>query len=168
MVLGMKEGQSVGHWDICLIWTSLPLGASVFHKHICFTGFDDKELHHLADPVCPCIFFAGEHTDVENLSTALGAYNSGVRAAEQVISGFCDKKMEEKKSAKDKGSESKETKGDEQQINKAKDELWCQSIHKLNIRIDLINTSTHSQWWEAAFLCPPPFEKGRAYCLFRC
>ena len=34
MLLGVGRGQNIGHWNYCHIWTLLPPGASVFHKHI--------------------------------------------------------------------------------------------------------------------------------------
>lgn len=47
----------------------------------------------LQNPVCPYIYFAGAYTEtVSHVDTLHGAYNSGVRAAEQYINGICKKK----------------------------------------------------------------------------
>lgn len=47
----------------------------------------------LSQPICPHIFFAGEHTHSSRHGTVQGAYLSGLQAAEQVLKG-CQAKPE--------------------------------------------------------------------------
>ena len=65
----------------------------------------------LQKPVCPHIYLAGAYTEASSHFESLhGAYNSGIRAANQIINNDCDKK---KKNGEKKNSATK----------KAKDEL---------------------------------------------
>jgi monoamine oxidase len=54
-------------------WSYLPVGAS------------PQDRAALTEPVLGRLFFAGEHTDVDNPGTAHGALTSGERAAQQVL-----------------------------------------------------------------------------------
>lgn len=56
----------------------------------------------LSGPRCPGLYFAGEYTITEHMNTAHGAYMSGVRAADQVMSGYCIQQMEREKEEKRK------------------------------------------------------------------
>ena len=44
--------------------------------------------HHLARPIKSCIFFAGEHTNITTCATVQAALESGVRAAEELVSAL--------------------------------------------------------------------------------
>ncbi|XP_052769701.1 uncharacterized protein LOC128209629 [Mya arenaria] len=47
----------------------------------------------LQEPVCPYIFFAGVYTeDDSHIDSLHGAYNSGIRAAEQILGNYCNVK----------------------------------------------------------------------------
>ncbi|KAK7480900.1 hypothetical protein BaRGS_00027901, partial [Batillaria attramentaria] len=46
----------------------------------------------LAEPLCPYIYFAGEHTTYKGHGSLHGAYLSGLRAADQLLSGYCEEK----------------------------------------------------------------------------
>ncbi|KAL8558496.1 hypothetical protein ACOMHN_059237 [Nucella lapillus] len=48
-----------------------------------------------AEPWCPHVHFAGEHTLFRHHGTLHGAYISGQRAAEQILSGHCERKAAE-------------------------------------------------------------------------
>ncbi|XP_041361183.1 polyamine oxidase 2-like [Gigantopelta aegis] len=71
----------------------------------------------LSKPICPLVFFAGEHTILEGIGTMHGAYQSGLRAAEQFLSGYCDKHSKHKDKHKQKPAPSD---GDKQTLNKNK------------------------------------------------
>ncbi|XP_045170132.2 uncharacterized protein LOC123532668 [Mercenaria mercenaria] len=80
----------------------------------------------LQKPVCPYIFFAGSYTEtVSHVDNLHGAYNSGVRAAEQYISGICRKTKDPKK--KDKKKQNKDEKNNKKKKDskdkQRKDEL---------------------------------------------
>ncbi|XP_005089304.1 polyamine oxidase 3 [Aplysia californica] len=49
----------------------------------------------LSEPLCPGVYFVGEHTSLGEHGTLHGAYNSGIRAGDQILSRYCEKKMEE-------------------------------------------------------------------------
>ncbi|KAL5013763.1 hypothetical protein ScPMuIL_008033 [Solemya velum] len=68
-------------------WSADPLsgGGISFPTPDC-TEDDVKNLY---QPICPYIYFAGEHTMPGLMGTVQGAYQSGIRAAEQLITGFC-------------------------------------------------------------------------------
>lgn len=74
-----------------------------------FTGANSKVFRTLSEPVCPHLYFAGEYTSEDSIFTAHGAYNSGVRAAQQVITNHCENV------AKKKQKKESQTKIDEQQ-----------------------------------------------------
>lgn len=68
----------------------------------------------LQKPVCPYIYFAGAYTEtVSHVDSLHGAYNSGVRAAEQIIKHVCKKSKKNKKSPKQDEKLAKEDKKDE-------------------------------------------------------
>lgn len=50
-----------------------------------------------AQPLCPYIYFVGEHTSFSEHGTLHGAYNSGIRAGNQIITRMCDAIMEEER-----------------------------------------------------------------------
>lgn len=55
----------------------------------------------LQEPVCPYIYFAGAYTESSGHFDSLhGAYNSGIRAAEQIINDICESKSKLKRKAK--------------------------------------------------------------------
>ncbi|XP_078332871.1 uncharacterized protein LOC111122529 [Crassostrea virginica] len=74
------------------------IGVNSFPK----VGTTAEDMKILSEPRCPGLFFAGEYTIVEHMNTAHGAYLSGIRAAEQVMSGYCQKQEERKKEEKKK------------------------------------------------------------------
>ncbi|XP_048728476.2 uncharacterized protein LOC125646288 [Ostrea edulis] len=86
-------------------------------------GTTGEHLKILSEPRCPGLYFAGEYSITEHLNTAHGAYLSGVRAADQVMSGYCQQKEERekeeekrkkrRKSNKDKTKEEEESEEDE-------------------------------------------------------
>lgn len=65
-------------------------------------GTTAEDMKILSEPRCPGLYFAGEYTITEHMNTAHGAYMSGVRAAEQVMSGYCIQQMEREKEEKRK------------------------------------------------------------------
>ncbi|CAC5388620.1 KDM1B [Mytilus coruscus] len=82
----------------------------------------------LTKPVCPYIYFAGEYTSLEHMNTAHGAYMSGIRAADQIISNYCAKeplkgKKVETSKEKTKKEKKSEKKKENQNGDKLKDEL---------------------------------------------
>lgn len=95
------------------------MGVSSYPK----VGTTSEDLEILSEPRCPGLYFAGEYTITEHMNTAHGAYMSGIRAAEQVMSGYCiqqaekekeekrKKKMEKKK--RDKGKKKEEESEDD-------------------------------------------------------
>lgn len=59
----------------------------------------------LQEPACPYIFFAGAYTDSSgHVDSVHGAYNSGVRAAEQLLSNVCKSKSKATRKAKKSGA----------------------------------------------------------------
>ncbi|XP_060559853.1 uncharacterized protein LOC132719912 [Ruditapes philippinarum] len=69
----------------------------------------------LQEPICPYIYFAGAYTEtVSHVDSLHGAYNSGVRAAEQYINRVCKKSKESKKKQK------KQPKEDAKKVKKMK------------------------------------------------
>ena len=67
----------------------------------------------LQEPACPYIFFAGAYTESSGHVDSLhGAYNSGIRAAEQLISHVCRSKSKATRKAKKSGTQ-KASKKDE-------------------------------------------------------
>ena len=83
-------------------WTQnkFSLGSSAYPK----VGNTADMWKTLQQPVCPYIYFAGAYTESNNHIESLhGAYNSGVRAANQIISNVCQDKKKtntKKKTAK--------------------------------------------------------------------
>lgn len=80
-----------------------------------------------AMPLCPYIYFAGEHTTFEGHGTIHGAYNSGIRAGNQILTGLCEtlRKEEEQRRAEErrKKAEAKKNKSaDQLHDNKSKDD----------------------------------------------
>lgn len=71
----------------------------------------------LSKPVCPYIYFAGEYTSLDGMLGAHGAYNTGVKAAEQIINGYCDRELKRQQKRKEKETEGKK------EDSKNKDEL---------------------------------------------
>ncbi|XP_046583815.1 polyamine oxidase 5-like [Haliotis rubra] len=55
-------------------------------------GNDISMWNTLSEPLCPYIYFAGEHTIFKGIGTLHGAYNSGIRAAEQIMSELCEQR----------------------------------------------------------------------------
>lgn len=51
----------------------------------------------LSEPLCPYIYFVGEHTRFEDHGSLHGAYKSGIRAGDQILSRYCDMKIEEER-----------------------------------------------------------------------
>ena len=45
-----------------------------------------------AEPICPGVYFAGEHTSFVDHGTVHGAYVSGLRAASQIMGDLCEQK----------------------------------------------------------------------------
>ncbi|KAH9500581.1 hypothetical protein Btru_076974 [Bulinus truncatus] len=71
-------------------------GASTYSK----VGSDPAMWDTFAQPFCPYIFFAGEHTLFNGHGTLHGAYNSGIRAGDQILTGFCETQQREKEKRK--------------------------------------------------------------------
>lgn len=77
----------------------------------------------LSEPRCPGLYFAGEYTITEHMNTAHGAYMSGVRAAEQVMSGYCIQQMErEKEEKRKKRKEKKKSKKEKKEESEDEEE----------------------------------------------
>lgn len=72
-----------------------------------FSGTTAEDMKILSEPRCPGLYFAGEYTITEHMNTAHGAYMSGIRAAEQVMSGYCIQQAEREKEVKRKKKEKK-------------------------------------------------------------
>ncbi|XP_046374591.2 polyamine oxidase 4-like [Haliotis rufescens] len=88
----------------------------------------------LSEPLCPYIYFAGEHTIFKGIGTLHGAYNSGIRAADQIMSELCEQRAREeeqrrqeeerkRKEKEEKKKEKKKEKTKKSEKNKKKDEL---------------------------------------------
>lgn len=93
-----------------------------------FPGILPEMFDSLTKPVCPFIYFAGEYTSLEHMNTAHGAYLSGIRAADQIISNYCAKepskgKKVETSKEKTKKEKKSEKKRENQKDDKLKDEL---------------------------------------------
>uniref|UniRef100_A0A0B6ZZ31 Amine oxidase domain-containing protein n=1 Tax=Arion vulgaris TaxID=1028688 RepID=A0A0B6ZZ31_9EUPU len=73
----------------------LSLGASTYPK----VGSDPGLWDTFSQPLCPYIYFAGEHTSFEAHGTLHGAYNSGIRVGDQILTGLCEtlRKEEERR-----------------------------------------------------------------------
>lgn len=105
--------ESVADNNIELIlrsaWTSDQWagGASTYPK----VGNSPRLWDTFAEPLCPYIFFAGEHTVFRGHGTLHGAYSSGLRAADQLLSGHCEKKSREE--ARRKREEEKKNKAEQ-------------------------------------------------------
>lgn len=56
-------------------------------KYISLPGNTAALWEAMAAPLCPSIYFAGDHTTLAEHGTAHGAYKSGIRAAEELIKG---------------------------------------------------------------------------------
>ncbi|XP_061182740.1 uncharacterized protein LOC133191074 [Saccostrea echinata] len=78
-------------------------------------GTTAEQLKILSEPRCPGLYFAGEYTIVEHMNTAHGAYMSGIRAAEQVMSGYCQQREEEKKKTEKKKRKKSEKREEEEE-----------------------------------------------------
>lgn len=81
-------------------WLSDPfiMGSVSYPK----VGITPEMLEVLKRPVCPHIYFAGAYTELSgHVDSIHGAYNSGIRAAEQILGGVC---KELKKTVKSKSS----------------------------------------------------------------
>lgn len=81
-------------------------------------------LKSLQEPVCPYVFFAGAYTEtLSHVESLHGAYNSGVRAAEQFIKGICKKTKSSKKNMKQKNEKKTEVNKNSSKDKRKKDEL---------------------------------------------
>ncbi|KAK6182248.1 hypothetical protein SNE40_009974 [Patella caerulea] len=97
---------------------SLYIGGSSAYPSVGNTG----ELWDVFDlPVCPGIYFAGEYTTLDGLGTLHGAYNSGVKAAEALMSGYCEQKAREEQELKEKNLKASEKSN--KTVDSKKDEL---------------------------------------------
>ncbi|XP_060068174.1 uncharacterized protein LOC132548334 [Ylistrum balloti] len=95
-------------------WTSDPftLGSGAYPR----AGNTEELWNVLSSPVCPYLYFAGEHTSLDGMVGSHGSYNTGIRAAEQILNGRCErelKRQQKKKEEKDKTTGDKNTKKDE-------------------------------------------------------
>ncbi|XP_067665568.1 uncharacterized protein [Haliotis asinina] len=99
-------------------------------------GNDINMWNTLSEPLCPYIYFAGEHTIFKGIGTLHGAYNSGIRAAEQIMSELCQQRAREEekrrqeeerkrkeKEEKKKKKEKKKEKSKMSEKSEKKDEL---------------------------------------------
>lgn len=78
----------------------------------------------LQKPVCPYMYFAGAYTEtISHVDSLHGAYNSGVRAAEQIIKGVCKKTKHSKKNKKSPKQDETLAKEDKKPSKDKKDEL---------------------------------------------
>ncbi|KAK7091653.1 uncharacterized protein [Littorina saxatilis] len=66
-------------------------GASSYPK----VGNVPKLWDTFAEPLCPNVYFAGEHTVFRGHGTLHGAYASGIRAADLLLSSYCEEKAKE-------------------------------------------------------------------------
>lgn len=87
-------------------------------------GTTAEDLKILSEPRCPGLYFAGEYTITEHMNTVHGAYMSGIRAAEQVMSGYCiqqaerekeEKRKQRKKKKSEKGKKEEESEDEEEE-----------------------------------------------------
>ena len=86
------------------------------------SGSDPKFWDSLSKPLCPHIYFVGEHTSFDGHGSLHGAYNTGVRAANLILSDHCEKKkVEEEKQRRRKA------------IKKKKDQAKKQADSKNNV-----------------------------------
>ncbi|CAG5133135.1 unnamed protein product [Candidula unifasciata] len=106
-------------------WVTDPfsLGTSSYPK----VGSDPGLWDTFAAPLCPYIYFAGEHTTFEGHGTIHGAYNSGIRTGNQILTGLCEtlRKEEERRKAEErrKKAEAKKNKtADELHDNKSQED----------------------------------------------
>ncbi|GFR77894.1 lysine-specific histone demethylase-like protein 2 [Elysia marginata] len=66
-----------------------------------------------SEPMCPGVYFAGEHTSFVNHGTVHGAYLSGLRAASQVMEDLCEQKRLEEVERERQRKQAKEAKQNE-------------------------------------------------------
>ncbi|XP_055881428.1 uncharacterized protein LOC106052168 [Biomphalaria glabrata] len=96
-------------------------GASTYPK----VGSDPALWDTFAQPLCPYIYFAGEHTLFDGHGSLHGAYNSGIRAGDQIMTGLCEKQRKEKERLKveeKKKKEANETDSAEEEDTDEEDE----------------------------------------------
>uniref|UniRef100_A0A2C9KYQ8 Amine oxidase domain-containing protein n=1 Tax=Biomphalaria glabrata TaxID=6526 RepID=A0A2C9KYQ8_BIOGL len=94
-------------------------GASTYPK----VGSDPALWDTFAQPLCPYIYFAGEHTLFDGHGSLHGAYNSGIRAGDQIMTGLCEKQRKERlKVEEKKKKEANETDSAEEEDTDEEDE----------------------------------------------
>ncbi|RUS70727.1 hypothetical protein EGW08_021505 [Elysia chlorotica] len=81
-----------------------------------------------SEPICPGLYFAGEHTSFDDHGTLHGAYLSGLRAADQVMGDLCEQRRlerEEMDRRKRQAQMEEEKKGSSQEVDEedSKEEL---------------------------------------------
>ncbi|CAL1526224.1 unnamed protein product [Lymnaea stagnalis] len=85
-------------------------GASTYPK----VGNDPSLWDTFSQPLCPYIYFAGEHTQFDSHGSLHGAYNSGIRAGDQILTGLCEllrkEEIQRKKEERRKKEEAKKKK----------------------------------------------------------
>ncbi|XP_059152255.1 lysine-specific histone demethylase 1A-like [Physella acuta] len=99
---GKIVGLQRSHW-VADEWSK---GASTYPK----VGSDPSLWDVFAQPLCPYIYFVGEHTSFSEHGTLHGAYNSGIRAGNQILTRTCDAIMEEKRRKAEERRKKKEAK----------------------------------------------------------
>lgn len=79
------------HINYLLVFSIIAYLIKTILKRVFSSGLDctEDDVKNLYQPICPYIYFAGEHTMPGLMGTVQGAYQSGIRAAEQLITGFC-------------------------------------------------------------------------------
>ena len=63
-----------------------------------------------SEPLCPGVYFAGEHTSFVDHGSVQGAYMSGLRAASQIMGDFCEQKRLEEEEMERKKREAEKLK----------------------------------------------------------
>ncbi|XP_069108852.1 uncharacterized protein [Argopecten irradians] len=92
-------------------WTGDPfsMGSGAYPR----TGNGEDLWETLSSPVCPYIYFAGDYTSLDGMVGAHGSYNTGIRAAEQILNGRCErelKRQQKRKEEKEKTEDKKDKK----------------------------------------------------------
>lgn len=73
-------------------------------------GSSPKMWDNLSEPMCPGVYFAGEHTSFVGQGSVYGAYLSGLRAANQIMGDLCEQRRLEEEERERQRKEAEKTK----------------------------------------------------------
>ncbi|GFO27775.1 lysine-specific histone demethylase 1 homolog 1 [Plakobranchus ocellatus] len=74
-----------------------------------------------SEPLCPGVYFAGEHTSFINHGTLHGAYISGLRAANQIQENLCEQKRLQEQEEEEKQQKAAKSHAEGQEQTQSKD-----------------------------------------------